>query len=230
MNKIIYAIKISELVTSGLRVINVKIGQTSDINSRLRQIGVGNPGAEILDLWEVNASINPTDCEKGIQILAEKYAYKREKETFIFLQDAYNDFRENVNLLLKNITNTIEKKHKEKKIEKRRSQRDDYTGKKPELMKFCGKEYKVSTWREVLCKVAEEIYKEKKDFSPALKIKERERIYFSKNKRNLIDPQEIKGSPYFCEGNLSANHIVKIVKTLLKIFGYKPDDLEIISK
>lgn len=226
MVKLIYAIKISELVTSGLRVINVKIGQTSDINSRLRQIGIGNPGAEILDLWEVNTSINPTDCEKGIQMLAEKYAYKREKETFIFLQDAYNDFRDNVNMLLKNMTDTIEKKHKEKK----RNQRDDYTGEKPELIKFCGKEYKVSTWREVLCKVAEEIYKEKKDFSPALKIKGRERIYFSKNKRNLVDPQEIKGSPYFCEGNLSANQIVKIVKTLLNKFGYKPDDLEIISK
>jgi len=35
--------------------------------------------------------------------IAEKYAYERKGETFIFLQESYTDFEENVNLLLKNI-------------------------------------------------------------------------------------------------------------------------------
>ncbi|MEO0050242.1 MAG: hypothetical protein ABIK42_03785, partial [candidate division WOR-3 bacterium] len=105
-----------------------------------------------------------------------------------------------------------------------------YTGMKPELIKFRGREYRVTTWREILCKIAEEIHKDKKDFTPALKIKGRKRIYFSENRGDLIAPQEIKGSPYFCEGNLSANSIVTLVTKLLKVFGYNQQDLQIIYK
>jgi hypothetical protein len=227
MNKIIYAVKVIDLSYSGLQIIDVKIGQTSDINSTLRQYRRSNPNAEILDLWETNHSLkNSYECERGIHILAERYAYERKKETFIFLQESYQKFAENVNLLLKNVTDKINRKtntqRKEFKI--------DYTGKKPELIRFRGKEYKVNTWREILCKIAEEIYKDKNDLTPVLKIRGKKRIYFSKNSKDLVDPQEIKGTSYFCEGNLNANNIVKIIKTLLNIFGYDIHDLEIIYK
>ena len=58
MNKMIYAIKITDLVASGLKIMSVKIGQTSDVNSVLRQYRRSNPTAEVLDLWEINLSLN----------------------------------------------------------------------------------------------------------------------------------------------------------------------------
>ena len=226
MNKIIYAIRIGRLSYGGLQVLDIKIGQTTNIESTLRQYRRSNPDAEILDLWELNPSKNSWECEQGVHKIAENYAYERKKEKFIFLQESYQDFAENVNLLLKNITDKTERK----RVKRKGVKEVDYIGKKPELIKFRRKKYKVNTWREILCKIAEEVYKDKKDLTPALKIKGRKRIYFSKNSKELVDPQEIKGTPYFCEGNLNANHIVKIVKTLLSIFGYNEQDLEIVYR
>lgn len=231
MNKIIYAIEIANLYYGGLRILNVKIGQTSDIKSTLRQYRRSNPEVKLLDLWEINPLIeDPYKCEKGIHKLAERYAYDRKGEKFIFLQDNYQEFTENVSLLLRHKTDNIERGRKIKRSRKRKVKGIDYTKKKPMLVKFRGKEHEANTWREIICKISEEIYKDKKDLTPALKIKGRERIYFSKNSRDLVDPQKIKGTPYFCEGNLNANHIVRIVRMLLDIFGYNQQDLEIISR
>jgi len=223
----IYAIKVSELLSSGLRILNVKIGQTSDIKSTLRQYKRSNPEVEVLGLWESNSE--PFKCEKGVHKFAEKYAYQRERENFTFLQESYKDFAENLSLLLKEITDKDNKvlKNKKKRI---KTQNSGYTNKKPILMKFNGKEYKVDTWREVLGKVVEEIYKEKKDLTPILAIKGKKRIYFSENRKNLVSPQKINGSPYFYEGNLSANHIMKIINILLNTFDYDSKDLEIFCK
>jgi len=228
MNKIIYAIKIADLSYSGLRILDIKIGQTTNIDSTLRQYKRSNPAADILDLWELNPSKNPQECERGVHKVAEKYAYERKKEKFIFLQENYQEFAENVNLLLKNVTDKSRRKSKVKGKDFKGV--GGYIGKKPEIIKFRGKEYKVNTWREILCIVVAEIYKDKKDFTPALKIRGRRRIYFSKNSKELVDPQEVKGAPYFCEGNLSANHIVKIIKSLLNIFGYNEQDLDIVCR
>jgi len=227
MNKIIYAIKVTELLSSGLRILNVKIGQTSDINSTLRQYKRGNPEVKQLDLWEPNPLMkNIFELERGIHKLAEKYAYSRKGETFIFLQENYEKFTENVNLLLKNITGKFPNRMKLR----RKEYKSDYTGKRPVLIKFCKREYKVDTWREVLCKIAEEIYKDKRDLTPALQIKGKKRVYFSKNSKDLVDPQRIQGTSYFCEAHFNANHIVQNIKKLLDIFGYKKDDLEIVVK
>lgn len=218
-NKFLYAIKISELITTGIKIINVKIGQTNDIYSTLNQYKRSNPEAEILDLWQPNPAFsNANQSEKGLHILAEKYAYDRKKETFIFLQETYQKFRENVNLLLKNITI---------KTNKPKGNFNIYSNTKPILLKFKQKEFQVKSWRDVLLKISSEIIKEKKDFSPALKIKGTKRIYFSEDKNKLVVPLQIGNSNYFCEGYLSANSIVNLTKKLLKVFGYNTKDLEI---
>lgn len=227
MNKIIYAIKVGGLSYSGLQVLNIKIGQTTNIESTLRQYKRSNPEVEILDLWEINPLKNFRECEQGIHKIAEKYAYKRERENFIFLQKTYQEFVENANLLLKNITDKI---FRQSKFKRKECKRIGSTGRKPKLIRFRGKEYKVNTWREVLCKIAEEIYKDKKDFAPALKIRGKKRVYFSRNSAELFNSLKIENTPYFCECNLSANHIVKIVQNLLDVFGYNQQDLEIIYK
>lgn len=229
MKKVIYAVKVASLSYGELKILNIKIGQTSDIKSTLRQYRRISPEVKLLDLWEVNPMItNPYELEKGVHKLAERYAYDRKGEKFVFLQENYQNFTENLNLLLKNATKKAFTDRSTKKSKKIRE--NDYTKKKPKLIIFRGKNFKVNTWREVLSKVAEEIYREQEDFSPALSIRGRKRIYFSKNDQDLISPQRIEDSPYFCEGNLSANQIMKIVEKLLNVSGHNSQNLKVICK
>ncbi len=102
-NNIIYVIEITNLSYSGLKILNVKIGKTTNLKATLRQYRRTSPEAQILNLWESNFHKSLSECEKGVHKIAEKYAYERKGETFIFLQESYTDFEENVNLLLKNI-------------------------------------------------------------------------------------------------------------------------------
>ncbi|MCM8800122.1 MAG: hypothetical protein NC900_05300 [Candidatus Omnitrophica bacterium] len=219
MEKVIYAIQVSTLIGSGLEILGVKIGQSKDIYSTLRQYKRSNTEVKILNLWEVNPSLNPVECEKGVQKIAEKYAYKRDGEKFIFLQNTYQDFVENVNLLLRS---------KEKvKLKREVRRKDEYAGEKPSSIVFLEKEYKVNSWRDVLCKIAEEIYKHKSDFSPAFEIRGSKRIYFTMDKKELVDPLKVGNTSVFCEGNLSANQIMRIIKKLLEKFDYNQNDLEV---
>lgn len=228
MNKIIYAIKIADLSFSGLKVLHVKIGQTSNVKRTLAQYRRGNPGVETLDLWKPNPLKPVSKCEKGVHEIAKRYAYEWKGEKFIFLQEGYKEFSENLNLLLENIPR--DKIGRRKETGEKGQKKVDYTGEKPALIKFRGKTYKVNSWREILGTVAEQIYKDRKDLTPALKIKGRKNVYFSKNAGDLRAPQEIGGTPYFFEGNINANLTMRIVKRLLRTFGYKESDFEIHCK
>jgi len=104
----IYAIKISELSQGSganqIKILKIKIGKSNDTNSTMRQYRRSSPDAELMGLWEANPSLKPLDCEKGVHMLAEKYAYKRDSEVFSFIgDDSYKKFEENVNHLLKPI-------------------------------------------------------------------------------------------------------------------------------
>jgi len=54
MNNIIYAIEITNLSYSGLKILNVKIGKTTNLKATLRQYRRTSPEAQILNLWESN--------------------------------------------------------------------------------------------------------------------------------------------------------------------------------
>ncbi|MFX1298320.1 MAG: DUF5655 domain-containing protein [Promethearchaeota archaeon] len=101
MANLIYSIKVNELYYSGLSVLDVKIGKTTNINSTLTQYKRSSRDVKILDLWEPNENLQLSECERGVHRLAEKYAYERKSEKFIFLQDDYDEFSDNVSLLLK---------------------------------------------------------------------------------------------------------------------------------
>ncbi|MFZ5365740.1 MAG: winged helix-turn-helix domain-containing protein [Patescibacteria group bacterium] len=103
MAEMIYAIKVADLSYSGLKISDVKIGKTTNIRATLVQYRRSHRSAEILDLWELNPLMILSDCEEGVHKIAEKYAYEREGEKFIFLQESYKEFSENVSLLLRNI-------------------------------------------------------------------------------------------------------------------------------
>lgn len=220
MKEIIYAIKVTELSYSGLKILSVKLGKTTNIKVTLRQYKRSNPEAEILDLWEPNPYKSPSECENGIHKIAEQYAYERKGETFTFLQENYKKFSENVNLLLKNVLVS-------EIVKRKRRITESYTGTIPESIKFQNKYFEVNSWREVLHKVVRLIYSDQKDLSLALRVKGTKRSYFSKDSKLLVDPQRIEGTPYFFEGNLSANQIMRTIDKLFKIFGYKKSDLKV---
>lgn len=229
MDEIIYAIKVADLSYSGLKVLDVKIGQTTNIKNTLTQYRRSHRSVEILNLWESNRSKTLSDCEKGIHKIAEKYSYEREAEKFIFLQESYEEFSRNVNLLLRRITEQ-ELEREETTFGSSKYDTIDYTGTRPKLIKFKNKEYEVNSWRDVLHTVARMIYESKRDFSLALNIRGAKRDYFSEKASNLVDPVEIKGSPYFFEGNISANLTMRIIEKLLDVFNYDKSDLEVVCK
>lgn len=103
MKESIYAIRVDDSRVSGLKILSVKIGRSKDPDKRLKVLQTGIPDAEMLDKWEVNSSISLLQCEKGVHKIAEKYAYRRDRERFIFSQKNYADFAENMDLLLKNL-------------------------------------------------------------------------------------------------------------------------------
>jgi len=101
MANLIYSIKVNELYYSGLRVLDVKIGKTTNIERTLTQYRRSGRGIDVLDLWEPNKDLTLSQCETGVHKIARKYAYSKESEKFIFLQDDYDKFSENVSSLLK---------------------------------------------------------------------------------------------------------------------------------
>lgn len=118
MTELVYAIIINKLNYSGLKVLDVKIGKTTNINSTLNQYRRSSRIVEILDLWEPNKNLFLSECERGVQKLAEKYAHERKSEKFIFLQDSYDNFSNNVSLMLKKVSeNEITEVKKVKRYE-----------------------------------------------------------------------------------------------------------------
>lgn len=234
MSDVIYAVRIGRLTYSGLSVWDVKIGKTKNIDSTIAQYRRSHRDLQLLDLWQPNNELSISDCEKGVHELAEKYAYQRDNEKFIFLQNEYEAFSKNVSLLLKKTSTDRTKKGKMRKERKvAQKPKIEYTGSKPKLVTFNKKSYRVNTWREVLMVVAKQIYLEKNDFNKVLTIKGRKRLYFSKNCKKkqkggeLINPIRILGTPYCFEGNESANSIVKITHKLIETFGYNSSDLKV---
>lgn len=230
MTEVVYAIKTGELNYSGLTVLDVKIGRTTDIDRTLTQYKRGNRTIELLDLWLPNKSLGLSTCESGVHAVAEKYAYERKSENFVFLQDEYGKFSENVSrLLLATEKEDLEdkKEEQEESDQTRIKTIDDYTGKKPQFILLGEDTFKVNSWREALQKLSEKIYSDVDDFSPVLDISGRSRSYFSLDEQELVRAQLISKSDYYFEGNLSAKQIVSVCKRLIERFGYQEDDLEI---
>lgn len=219
--KVVYAIQVASLSYSGLKILDVKIGKTKNIGSTISQYKRSHRQTKILDLWEPNQELSLSNCERGAHSIAEKYAYERKSEKFIFLQDSYNEFSKTLSSLLNPISKTEIKEEKGNNVNKDiNKSRESYIGKKPRKVRFREKNFEVQTWRNVLEVVSKEIYKEVEDFSKATEIKGTKRIYFSKNKDDLIRPKRISDTPYYFEGNISAKRTMIIVDRLLEKFDY----------
>lgn len=223
MKEIIYAIQVAALDYSGLKVVDVKIGETTNINATLAQYRRSSRSIKILNLWKPNEELSLSDCEKGVHQLAEKYAYEKDGEKFIFLQESYNDFAENVNLLLKTTT----------KGELRESQKSESkVGKKG--IKIKNKFYSCNHAREILINTANWLIEQKA-------IKEKDLPIETSKVRYLINKKPIhqRGNSFVSEERLvNGNYIethknkeqcIKSAEKLLNDFGYKKDDLDVIN-
>jgi len=233
MTNVIYTVKTHELSYADLKIKEVKIGRTSNINSTLAQYRRGISNLKLLDLWYPNEEKTVSQCENGVLELAEKYAYERSRETFKFLQDGYENFSENVSYLL--VPTSIEEleqskeKQKETKKKPKETERTDYTGTKPDFFVLDGEYFEVDTWRDMLSNLVKKIYEDKSNFERILDIQGRSKNYFSKNtSKNMRSPDKLGGTNYYLETNLSANQIMNIVAKVLDKFDYDEEDFKLV--
>lgn len=231
MTKLIYAIKISDISYSGLKILDIKIGKTTNIQSTISQYERGNRDIEVLDLWKPNNDLTYSKCKIGVHKVAERYAYERESEKFVFLHDRYDKFSKAISELLKNM-NLSDLESNEKESKEQLKEENNFTGEKPKLLIFENKNFNVSTWREILQNLCKQINEDSSDFEKVEKIKGRKRTYFTKtpSKNSLKQPIKITGTNYYFEGNISANRTMKIIKQLLEKFDYKKSNLQIYGK
>lgn len=232
MTNVIYTVKTHELSYADLKIKEVKIGRTSNINSTIAQYRRGLSNLKLLDLWYPNEEKTVSQCEKGVLELAEKYAYERSRETFKFLQDGYENFSENVSYLL--VPTSLDELEKSKQDQKegkeipKETKRSDYTGTKPDFFVLDDEYCEVDTWRDVLSNLVSKIHEYNDDFERILDIQGRSKNYFSKNSpEGMRSPDKIEGTNYYFETNLSANQIMKIVDRVLDKFDYDEDDFKL---
>ncbi|WP_240471150.1 MULTISPECIES: hypothetical protein [Halorubrum] len=88
MSEVVYAIRISHLEYSGLKVMDVKIGKSADTENTLRQYSRGNRDIELLDMWTSNPDKTLSTAERGAQAVVKQYACDKQSEKFVFLQGA----------------------------------------------------------------------------------------------------------------------------------------------
>jgi len=109
-------------------------------------------------------------------------------------------------------------------------QAEDPTGKIPSSVNLFGRTYQVTTWREVLLTVANElIRKHPEDYeSKLLSVRGTKHRYFSKNPRDLRGPKRLQARKgLYTETNLSAVRIIRICGRILQEFGHSPSDFKV---
>jgi len=229
MNEVVYAIRISHLEYSGLKIMDIKIGKSTNIDNTLRQYSRGNRDIELLDMWTPNPDKTLSTTERGVHEIAEQYAYDKQSEKFVFLQGAYQDFAETVNKLLQNAS-------REDLIGEPESSEsdevDDYTGTTPSVVKILGETHDVDSWADTLTTAVAEILRDVDDLGRVTKIEGRTRSHFVEEERqsDLFKPRRIPDTDLYLETNFSANDCVRKTEQVLENYGYDRAELEIFTE
>jgi hypothetical protein len=229
MSEVVYAIRISHLEYSGLKIMDIKIGKSTDIENTLRQYSRGNRDIELLDMWTPNPEKTLSTAERGVRTVAEKYAYDKQSEKFVFLQGAYQEFAKTVNMLLRNVS------REDLGAESASSESDDvddYTGTTPSVVKILGETHDVDTWGETLTTAVTQILHDVDDRERVMEIQGQTRMYFVKegNQSDLVRPQKIADTNLYFETNLSAKDCVRRIRQVMEKYGYNTAELEIFTE
>ena len=100
---------------------------------------------------------------------------------------------------------------------------------KPSSFTFNGTQHSVRTWKEVLVSLCGLIYAEKQDeFDHIMSIQGTRNLYFSRNRDDLSDSEQIGDSGIFAVTSpLNKNQVKERCRKVVEKFGYSEDLLEI---
>jgi hypothetical protein len=107
----------------------------------------------------------------------------------------------------------------------------DYLYKQIKSFTFLGQTYHPKSWKDMLITFCEIIYqRHTNDFYNCIKLRVNNLRCFSKNIKDFFGnaPVQIDDSEYYVMTNVNANHVVFLVYNMMKLFGYKKEDIEII--
>lgn len=228
MKEVVYAIRISHLEYSGLKIMDIKIGKSTNIDNTLSQYSRGNRDIELLDMWRPNPDKTLSTAERGVHDVAEKYAYDKQSEKFVFLQGAYQEFAETVNKLLKNVGREDLAEEPESSES---DEADDYTGTTPSVVKILDETHDVDSWADALTVAVAEILRDVNDPERVTEIEGRTRSYFVEDGRqsDLFKPRRIPDTDLYLETNFSANDCVRRIEQVMEKYGYDRAELEIFT-
>ena len=229
MSEVVYAIRISHLEYSGLKIMDIKIGKSTNVDNTLQQYSRGNRDVKLLDMWTPNRQKTLSTAERGVHAVAEKYAYDKQSEKFVFLQGAYQEFAETVNMLLQNVS-------REDLVAESTSTDsnnvDDYTGTTPSVIKILGEAHDVDSWADGLTVAVETILRDVNEPERITEIDGRTRSYFVEEGKqsDLLKPQRIPDTDLYLETNFSANDCVRKIEQVMSKYGYDRAELEIFTE
>lgn len=231
MTDVVYAIRISNLEYTGLKIMDVKIGKSTNIENTLSQYSRGNRNIKLLDMWTPNPDKTLSTAEKGVHRVAEKYAYSKQSEKFVFLQSGYQEFAETINNILKN-TSREETSTETKSTTEQSEDKQDFTGTTPSVIKILGETLEVKNWTDTLTKAVTEILAEAEDQEKITEIQGRKRSYFVQEGRqsDLVAPRKIPDTEIYVETNFSANDVIRIIEKSMNKYGHDTTQLEIFTE
>ena len=229
MREVVYAIRISHLEYSGLKIMDIKIGKSTDIDNTLRQYSRGNRDIELLDMWTPNPDKTLSTAERGVHAVAERYAYDKQSEKFVFLQGAYQEFAETVNMLLQNVSRDD---LAAASAPSESDDVDDYTGTTPSVIKILGETHDVDSWADALTMAVATILRDVEDHERIKEVSGRKRIYFVEEgqQSELVKPRQIPGTNLCLETNFSANDCVRKIEQVMAKYGYDRAELEVFTE
>ena len=123
---------------------------------------------------------------------------------------------------------------KQKEVHPKEPTKISFTGKKPEKAKLFKETFEVKTWKDLLINTAEKLIKHNsRKFKELPDSKIMKTVFggtfLTKDKKLLREPYKLSNG-IFLEINLDANSIVRVIKKLLKGYGYKETDIKIFVK
>lgn len=102
----------------------------------------------------------------------------------------------------------------------------------PVSVTLFGNQFAVSTWKQVLLTVVEELARKVGPTfaAQALTIHGRKRYYFRESGEGMINPARVPGTELWIEANQSAVSIKQLTRQFLEAFSFSPSDLTIIER
>lgn len=225
MTDVVYAIREYEAEQQDLSLMEVKIGYSSDLEGRIRTFQSFTRNLELLNAWRLNQDKEIGTFEQGVHEIAEQFAYRREDENFVFLDEQYQQFADAVN----KITEPVDRETLREETEEDSAEPDNYIGTTPRELYFDGEEYEVSTWRETLRKAAKHAIKSSDDPDKILEIQGASRQWFAKdqNRDRLYASKNIPETQFSFEGQRNADQLHRTLGRIAEKFNIDSSEIQV---